>query len=564
MLVETQQVGEKGHFEYAESHVFRNQVVQFHFQLVRIQNAKELKRLETKYSNLLLTLKEMILVSPIEYKEYSLVLFKMIGYTRDIVEGKGEYELAYMMLHTWTNIMGYQTAYYVLHSFVMPEYDFAKQCYHSDQPYGSWKDIKYFCDYAVRHGWTIDHPLLRYAILLINGALHSDLLLYHQQHYTSLSLAAKWAPREKSRRFGWIAEKIAFVFSLENNHELSSRNKTYRKIVSTLNKALDTIQIKQCNKEWSKIDPKRITSISHQKQANAFLNVNKEQDNMFCKDRNLCASHYKTFIESSSQSVKGRHVELASFTKSALKLLAKKDHWIAKGTYHMQCALLHNQWKNHVYKTPALSHVIPLVDISMQNDPMYAAIALGCCMANRSSFERRMLVFGASCKWILFSETDTFIDMVEKISKEEWGMNTNFYAAHKMILETIIETNMVRPNITLVIFSDMQIDRRPSTLCFYEELKQQYKLAGFVMQNTSSLLPPPIVFWNLRSTGGYPCLSTEENVSMLSGYSTAMFDTWQRRKISRYHVSTCKKSDPWSHLCRELEKKRYNRLHISL
>jgi hypothetical protein len=37
-------------------------------------------------------------------KQYLIILYKMIGYTRDIIDGKGEYELSYMMILTWYEV----------------------------------------------------------------------------------------------------------------------------------------------------------------------------------------------------------------------------------------------------------------------------------------------------------------------------------------------------------------------------------------------------------------------------------------------------------------------------
>ena len=46
----------------------------------------------------------------------------------------------------------------------------------------------------------------------------------------------------------------------------------YRKILSAINKQIDTVQIKQCSHHWSEIEPSKQTSITMHKQKKAFLN----------------------------------------------------------------------------------------------------------------------------------------------------------------------------------------------------------------------------------------------------------------------------------------------------
>ena len=91
------------------------------------------------------------------------VLYKIIGHTRDIIDGKGEYTLAYMQIFVWNQFFP-DLAQYALLTFVSAKTDI--------HPFGSWKDIKYFCNYCKDHGMKIQDPLMQYAFSLIN--LHID------------------------------------------------------------------------------------------------------------------------------------------------------------------------------------------------------------------------------------------------------------------------------------------------------------------------------------------------------------------------------------------------------
>ena len=64
--------------------------------------------------------------------------------------------------------------------------------------------------------------------------------------------------------------------------------------------------------------------------------------------------------------------------------------------------------------------------------------------------------------------------------------------------------------------------------------------------------PPHILLWNLRSTDGFPSLSTQTNVSMMSGFSPVLLNVFCEQGIHAFH--SC---PPWSILIKTLENERY-------
>ena len=125
------------------------------------------------------------------------------------------------------------------------------------------------------------------------------------------SLVAKWIPRENSKYkdlFYNLAEYY-YPYTTRANDSASliiAKKKSYthyRKVISYLNKHLDTTQIKQCSKQYSLIDFEKVTSVTHSKQKNAFLNVKKNNRNCFIQrsaelDRVVCGLNYKRYIQS--------------------------------------------------------------------------------------------------------------------------------------------------------------------------------------------------------------------------------------------------------------------------
>jgi len=323
-------MGEKGHSEHDWSHSVREKIAQFSFQITRTQDKSTIQSLSHKLKEMLYELKN----TPMNEVTlaYLSILYKMIGHTRDIIAGKGEYNLSYMMIYTWYDFYP-ELSHFALKCFVDLDND-------KTHPYGSWKDIKYFCEYGKNIGYDARHPLMQHAIFLMNNQLRADHEIYVADNSAHISLVAKWVPRETSTRFGWLYEAMATNYFAEftiTPQKESSRSKAvlkckthYRKIISLLNKHLDTVQIKQCHQTWCAINFDNVTSITMTKQKRAFLNLTKNGSRRYeSEDRIQCASKFKDYVENkvtSNEEIKGGRVSMADFTKNALTILESMNN----------------------------------------------------------------------------------------------------------------------------------------------------------------------------------------------------------------------------------------------
>jgi ABC-type amino acid transport substrate-binding protein len=70
---------------------------------------------------------------------------------------------------------------------------------------------------------------------------------------------------------------------------------------------------------------------------------------------------------------------------------------------------------------------------------------------------------------------------------------------------------------------------------------------------------PHILFWNLRSTDGFPALSLQKNASMMSGFSAALLNLFCEEGLDALQSVT-----PWSMLLKSLELERYKVLEEKL
>jgi Domain of unknown function (DUF2828) len=605
-------LGENGHSEYAWSKDnIEEQILQLSFQLVRT-TPETVETLANKFRDLLRTLDKFSETSELGVSQsgyYIDLLYRLMAQTRDIVDGKGEYALAYAMMWAWYTVFPNQ-AIQALDTWVLPMSNETKGTEDGKNkgthPLGSWKDLKNFAYYIkTKHGAGIENPLIQKIIRLINTQLRADMNSLSEG--TPVTLCAKWVPREGAKKHkelyyalarnfypeimatrsstsntglldtsygGYRREsplpKGGFTGTVGSNKAMMKTCMMYRTMLAQLNRYLDTVQIKQCANTWSTIDHAKTTSITLTKQKKAFLNLTKKgEPRSEREDRIQCAENFTAFVESrvkdGGKEINGKRVGLEQFTKQAMAI----EDQTATST---EARLLDSQWRDHGSMTgqgtEGLGNIIAMVDTSgsMDGDPLHAAIALGIRVAEKSVIGRRVLTFSSKPTWHDLEHgcedpdgKPSFCRMVQRLRNSDWGMSTNFYAAMDLILDALVEGKVDAKDakgMVLAIFSDMQIDVAHSDKdsrrrqCMYDGIVEKYRAAGYEA--------PHILFWNLRSTGGFPCMSSTsesvENTTMMSGFSAALLNSFCDKGIEALQSYT-----PWSMLVESLMNERYSR-----
>lgn len=617
-------LGENGHSEFDWSNDLQEKIVQFDFQCIRT-TPDGISALAGVLDDLLqmLSVKKASDAEEKKRKDLLTVLYKLIGKTRDIEGGKGEYAISYMMIWTWYKHFPGLSAI-ALALFVFPpkrltalisenvyrNYCAWKECFTKDDqiPYGSWKDIKHFCKYVLDQSGDQNHLLIEQCVCFMNTQLSADRLLYGSadpdKKDIPISLAAKWVPRAgkpgRGSTFNWLNKKLAlgfypeYIASAVANGGSKTRSAAekkcltqYRILVSTLNRHLDTVQIKQAANRWAEIDHSKTTSITMTKNRRAFMNLPRTKGGDEARsedpDRIACAENLRAYLEklkATGKEVKGKNVGLEKFAAEARSLFHTNNQ--------EEKDILNSQWRDNCNKKNAdgLGPMIAMVDMSgsMDGDPMNAAIALGCRVAEKSILGKRVLTFSSQPEWINLEGADTFTDMVNAIwnKSNTAGMSTNFHAALDMIL-TAIEERRVPPaeveNMVLAIFSDMQIDdslhiqnnghnynpneaqkvaARGKWATLYDQIKQKYAAVGMRLYG-QPLNPPHILFWNLRFTAGFPVLSTEANCSMMSGFDPTVLNLFCEQGME-----ALKNLSPFGNLIKQLDNERYLPLEAAI
>lgn len=561
--------GENSSLQYDWSSHIDETLVQFFFQLVRSDDHTELE-------NKLRAILSHIKGREILHRQHLTMAYKLIGHTRDIISGKGEQQLTFMQIVVWYEFYPY-----------LAKQAFSLCVTHNANihPYGSWKDIKYFCHYIYQKLSTKQHPLIEHALQLAQARLEYDWQIFQTvwpPPRGALSLVGKWLPREKSKKFGWIHTQLAkmlFPHFLTTANSRKSARKARLKCkihltqrLTKLNKYIDTIQIKQCNGQWNDIHFHHVTAQTMRRQKLAFLNkttMNIQRSNQL--DRIESGEKCKHYIAAAIHSpnaypIRGRRCMPYELVKDAIQAL--------QNNIQEEKDIVNLQWHDNQQMNCGLKDLIVCCDTSFAmsrptNIPLYNAIGLGirCAELSEGPFQNRLFTFDARPQWINLEDCETFVDKVNKLCKISSGRNTNFYKMLRMILTIYIEANIAPhhvKNMTLAVFSNHQMDPRwtespaNSMDVMYDSIVKMYANAGLQTKWKRPYKPPHCLFWNLRLGKGFPVYSKQKNVTIMSGYSSILLNILGRKG----RVSLVEQVTPYRRLGNFLNHKRYQIMQI--
>ena len=303
----------KGNGHYMESWSNKlEEKVQYYFQF----DKKSDKSVDKNLKNI------VEIKNEIDYKKrdyYMILMYRLVGYTRDIESGKGERLLSYRQLYSlW--LLFPRLGEYLFETFVFIE---------NKHQYGYWGDVKKMSSYVFSKTKDSNHFIINYIVNLTNFYLKKDFdKLKNQENVTLLS---KWIPREKSK-YKWLFKKLAknmyskYLFTADNPSKLLSARKkcytNYRKMLTTLNRYIDTPQIKMTEKNWRYIKPEKVTAITMMKNKEAFLNRKKDGMKLVerydLEDRKECAENFKKYFKT-SEKIKGKTLNTYELVREAFR-----------------------------------------------------------------------------------------------------------------------------------------------------------------------------------------------------------------------------------------------------
>lgn len=354
------------------------------------------------------------------------LLIDAIQYVRNHYCGRGLRDFSYALLFT-THTHHPDTVCFILKSFV-------------NSPIGCWKDVRNYAKYYRQYS-PYDNVATLHAILeLYNTQLRIDFDFFETGTRECLSFAAKYVPREnKDPQFFKILVANWFDVSTINSwHQM-----TYRKMVSNLNKALDTLEVKMCAKDWANIQPQNIPCTAFAMYGNSLTG----------KSQHL-ADYY--------ESVKIPYCYLINPWQIIRKLLQNpKDD------------KMNQFWQEYLNMcTPNMpcDYYIPVLDLSpsmhFDQDILSKSIACAICLAAKSHFGNRILTFSQKIVWIDLSNCPLNVAL-ERILGATANVQGCFSCVKSIVMEGLKQSGMIEEDLEKVKISLISnvIDEPCASVC---------------------------------------------------------------------------------------------------
>ena len=508
------------------SSFFRDEIVFFYFHSIRFQKYIDFNIFSNRYETLLSNIKEQMQVDMNNTLPYLTSVYKLIANIRDIRHGKGQHDIAYMMI--WKLYKFFPSlAVYMLHRFV-------KTTTNHSYTYGSWRDIKYLCGFVKQHSrHGADDSLIDICIELVNTQLKEDINTWkfseNAMDSRFISHVAKWIPRE-NKKFGWLFDLLAIHWgktqypyiiksALRYDSQIKAHNKykqLYRKNVSFLNKALDTVEIKLCANRRTLIEPANIPLCALSKYNNVPFYDSDDNDKLECSKQivNYLESKYSFHhIYNRGKYNTYSSLPISYYVKQAVSIIRDYQNDSNPPLY-----ILNKQW-DHLIKVTAhtqLEYIIPVIDISYSmrkydDEPLYAAIGYAILISQQSSIQNRIMIINNNPMWVQFQDNMTFVKKVKcilDIISSTYSTKTSYINTFHLIGNTF--GNDIK-NIQFVIFSTFT-DQQSTDTILYDTIMDS------ISSYTNSV--PHISFWNLSNheTTILPCITEQNKTKLLSGY----------------------------------------------
>lgn len=466
-------------------------------------------------------------------------LIVMIFSTRNARGGKGEKKLAFDIMVEVLRVMPL-TGLKLLQLF---------------PHYGYWKDLLLLMEIVKKEasiGTETKSNIFRTCKDLFAKQLRTDMVVI--QEYESrldageknvplpkISLVAKWLPRENSsldKKIDFVSDFAMEVFndgSINDGTSWESASKAkYRRTLTQMTAFLKLPEVLLAAHREDEINFGLVASKATLRLRKVFLNEDKKGNIRSTDPKRIRMT--ENFLEQTiRRGLKGAQLMPHEIVgKIRGNRITKAD-----------AVVLDAQWKsmresvleqiNTSGGSFDTTKVVPLSDVSasMYGTPIEVAIAMGILISEitHEAFRGLVMTFESKPRWHKLDSSMTIVEKVRSLSAAPWGGSTNFRAAYELILDVAKKEKLAREDVpALIVFSDMQFDEAAGLHTYrcksdwstmHNTIQKRFATigAGLGWEDTT---PTPIVYWNLRNTGGHPVNKDEEGAVMLSGFSPSL------------------------------------------
>jgi len=313
------------------------------------------------------------------------------------------------------------------------------------------------------------------------------------------SLAAKWAPSpgKHEDEHTLLASSIALLLYRNGSSQSTNEGETSalcadrarrryaKEFLTPLRRAAGLTETLMSAGKWEEIDYRRVPSVCMKNQKESFQKHDGERFQAYLRS-----------VAQGKEKINSRTLMPHDIISDYLNASSRVDE------------VQELQWKayvDHLKQSGSLSRCLAVVDVSgsMAGLPMQVAIALGLlvCECTLPPFQGLVCTFSKQPSFVKVPLDSPLSAKVNKIRGMDWGMNTNFHAVFKLILQKAQAARLKPEEMVqkLFVFSDMEFDQAAQTTysanrnaTMFELIKSEFEEKGYEL--------PQIIFWNLRAT----------------------------------------------------------------
>lgn len=338
-----------------------------------------------------------------------------------------------------------------------------------------------------------------------------------------ISLCAKWMPSINTSS----KDTVRLAYYLCGKLEITPRK--YRKMLSTLRRYLDVVEVKTSSSDWGSILYKTVPSRANIKYNQAFLRHDEKRRLKYLESVQKGESKINASVLQPHEIVSGYiknygwrseindyNIALEEMWKSLPDISIENSLVVRDGSASMLC--------------PTGSGKNTCLDVA-------TALAIYCSEHNSKEWKDKFITFSRKPKFVDLSNCETLRDKLVRCYDENDVSNTDIAATMRLILETAIKNNCRQEDMpkNIIIISDMQFDSYgygsfnwDKTL--FEKIAEEYYEYGYLL--------PKIYFWNVssREFNTIPMQDNELGLVLCSGFSTTNMKMFMSGEINPYKV----------------------------
>lgn len=346
-------------------------------------------------------------------------------------------------------------------------------------------------DLYVFVGTPVENAMWAY----MKAVIYND--LQNMKNHKSASLAAKWLKsiNTSSAESRALGRKTAAAFGLTEPQ--------YRKMLSTMRKYLDVVEVAMSSNKWDSINYEAVPSYAMKKYKKAFK------------------THCPNLFENYLSKIERGEAKINAGTLYPYDLVKPYIH------SRNEDRVIEAQWNSLPNYIEGRNNVLVMADVSgsMTCDacrPMAASVGLAIYFAERNhgDFKNLYMTFSSNPSYIKINPNSSLCSKVRAVMNTGVGYSTNLEKAFMKVLDTATFNRIPQEDMpkAIVVISDMEIDKyhRGYGLDFVTEMVGRFRSRGYEM--------PKLVLWNVEARNNtFHAAKTNPYVQFASGSAASTF-----------------------------------------